>query len=49
MLETPLDNYLESEIPFHKIIQIKDNSEIILNKKKRYFKEGFIKEKINKY
>ena len=48
MLETPLDDYLESEIPFHKIIQIKDNNEIIWDRKKRYFKESFIKENINK-
>ena len=48
MLETPLDDYLESEIPFHKIIQIKDNNEIIWERKKRYFKESFIKENINK-
>ena len=48
MLETPLDDYLESEIPFHKIIQIKENNEIIWDRKKRYFKESFIKENINK-
>ena len=48
MLETPLDDYLESEIPFHKIIQIRFNNEIIWDRKKRYFKEGFIKENINK-
>lgn len=47
MLETSLPDYLESEIPFHKIIQIKDNDEIIWDRKKRYYKENFINE--NKY
>ena len=48
MLETNLPDYLESEIPFHKIIQIKDNNEVIWDRKKRYFKENFINENINK-
>ena len=47
MLETSLPDYLESEIPFHKIIQIKDINEIIWDRKKRYYKENFINE--NKY
>ena len=48
MLETNLEDYLESEIPIHKIIQIKDNNEIIWDRKKRYFKENFINENLNK-
>jgi uncharacterized protein (UPF0248 family) len=48
MLETNLDDYLVSEIPFHKIIQIKDNNEIIWDRRKRYFKENFVNENINK-
>ena len=48
MLETTLDAYLESEVPFHKIIQIKDNNEVIWDRKKRYFKEDFINININK-
>ena len=48
MLETNLEDYLESEVPFHKIIQIKYNNEVIWDRKKRYFKENFIKENINK-
>ena len=48
MLETNLPDYLESEIPFHKIIQIKDNNEVIWDRKKRYFKENFINDNINK-
>ena len=48
MLETSLPDYLESEIPFHKIIQIKDNNEVIWDRKKRYFKENFITDNINK-
>ena len=48
MLETDLDDYLQSEIPFHKIIQIKENNEVIWDRKKRYFKENFIKKNINK-
>ena len=47
-LETTLDAYLESEVPFHKIIQIKDNNEVIWDRKKRYFKEDFINININK-
>ena len=48
MLETTLEGFLESEIPYHKIIQIKDGDEIIWDRKKRYFKETFIKETLNK-
>ena len=48
MLETNLPDYLESEIPFHKIIQIKENNDVIWDRKKRYFKENFINENINK-
>ena len=48
MLETNLPDYLQSEIPFHKIIQIKDNNEVIWDRKKRYFKENFINDNINK-
>ena len=48
MLETNLPDYLESEVPFHKIIQIKDNNEVIWDRNKRYFKENFIYENINK-
>ena len=48
MLETDLPDYLETEIPFHKIIQIKDNNEVIWDRKKRYFKENFIQDNINK-
>ena len=48
MLESPLDEYLQSEIPFHKIIQIKEGNEVIWDRKKRYFKENFINENINK-
>ena len=48
MLETNLPDYLKSEIPFHKIIQIKDNNEVIWDRKKRYFKENFINDNINK-
>ena len=48
MLETNLPDYLESEVPFHKIIQIKDNNEVIWDRNKRYFKDNFIYENINK-
>ena len=48
LLESPLDEYLESEVPFHKIIQIKDDTEVIWDRKKRYFKENFINETMNK-
>ena len=49
MLETNLPDYLESEVPFHKIIQIKENNEVIWDRKKRYFKENFFNDNINKY
>ncbi len=48
MLETNLPDYLETEVPFHKIIQIKENNEVIWDRKKRYFKENFINETMNK-
>ena len=48
LLETTLDDYLQSEIPYHKIIQIKDGNEVIWDRKKRYFKENFINININK-
>ena len=48
MLETNLPDYLQSEIPFHKIIQLKDGNEVIWDRKKRYFKESFIRQNINK-
>ncbi len=48
MLEVSLPDYLESEVPFHKIIQIKENNEVIWDRKKRYFKENFINNNINK-
>ncbi len=48
-LESPLDEFIESEIPHHKIIQIKTKKdEIIWDRKKRYFKENFINENLNK-
>ena len=47
MLETNLEDFLASEVPFHKIIQIKDNNEVIWDRKKRYFKEDFISININ--
>ena len=49
MLETNLPDYLETEVPFHKILQIKDNNEVIWDRKKRYFKESFFTDNINKY
>ena len=48
MLETDLPDYLKSEVPFHKIIQIKDNNEVIWDRRKRYFKDDFINININK-
>ena len=49
ILESPLDEFIESEIPHHKIIQIKTKkNEIIWDRKKRYFKENFINESLNK-
>ena len=48
LLETTLDDYLQSEIPYHKIVQIKDGNEVIWDRKKRYFKENFINSNINK-
>ena len=48
MLESPFDEYLQSEIPFHKIIQIKEGDEVIWDRKKRYFKDNFLNENINK-
>ena len=49
ILESPLDEFIESEIPHHKIIQIKTKeNEIIWDRKKRYFKENFINYNLNK-
>ena len=48
-LESPLDEFIESEIPHHKIVQIKTKkNEIIWDRKKRYFKENFMNENLNK-
>lgn len=37
-LEQNLEEFLESEVPYHKIIQIKFHNEIIWDRKKRYYK-----------
>ena len=48
-LESPLDEFIESEIPHHKIVQIKTKkNEIIWDRKKRYFKDNFMNENLNK-
>lgn len=40
-LETPLLNYIESEVPYHKIIQIKYFNEIIWDRKKRFYRYDY--------
>jgi hypothetical protein len=37
-LEQNLEEYLESEVPYHKIIQIKYHNEIVWDRKKRFYK-----------
>ena len=48
MLEATLPEFLESEVPYHKIEQIKLFNEIIWDRKKRFLKENFISDNINK-
>jgi hypothetical protein len=43
-----LPEFLESEVPYHKIEQIKLFNEIIWDRKKRFLKENFISDNINK-
>jgi uncharacterized protein (UPF0248 family) len=38
LLETPLHEYMQSEVPYHKIVQIKHYNSIIWDRKKRYYK-----------
>jgi uncharacterized protein (UPF0248 family) len=40
-LETPLNDFLKSEVPYHKIVQIKFFNNIIYDRKKRYYKDDF--------
>jgi uncharacterized protein (UPF0248 family) len=40
-LETSLEEFLESEVPYHKLIQIKFFNIIIWDRKKRYYKLKF--------
>ena len=37
-LETSLEDFLESEVPYHKIYQIKFFNNIIWDRKKRFYK-----------
>lgn len=41
MLETPLPEYLESDVPYHKIIQIKHFNDVIWDRKKRFYNSQF--------
>ena len=41
-LETPLNEYLQSEVPYHKIIQLKFYNNIIWDRKKRYYKTDYV-------
>lgn len=43
LLEATLEEFLISEVPYHKIVQIKLISNIIWDRKKRYFQEDFFK------
>lgn len=40
-LETSLTSYIESEVPYHKILQIKYYNDIIWDRKKRYYKYDY--------
>jgi uncharacterized protein (UPF0248 family) len=40
-LEKTLLQYIESDVPYHKILQIKYYNEIIWDRKKRYFKYDY--------
>jgi len=37
-LETTFEEFFESDVPYHKILQIKLYNEIIWDRKKRYYK-----------
>jgi hypothetical protein len=39
MLETSLNEFIQSHVPYHKIEQIKFYNDVIWDKKKRFFKE----------
>jgi uncharacterized protein (UPF0248 family) len=41
MLEAPLAEYLESEVPYHKVIQIKYFNNIFYDRKKRFYKADY--------
>jgi hypothetical protein len=41
MLETPLDEFMESDVPYHKVWQIKFFTNIMWDRKKRYCKLDF--------
>jgi uncharacterized protein (UPF0248 family) len=40
-LETKLNEFLESEVPYHKIIQIKYFNEVIWDRKKRFYDNSY--------
>jgi uncharacterized protein (UPF0248 family) len=40
-LETKLNEFLESEVPYHKIIQIKYFNDVIWDRKKRYYDSNY--------
>jgi hypothetical protein len=41
LLEASLDEFMEGEVPYHKIEQIKIYGKIIWDRKKRFYKDEF--------